>query len=115
MTATRSHEAERPESRKAISADIDLWIQQFIKHLELQVLDASRDLSPVPNASELQQATARAILETFLDSGLDYESVLDLLGRVAVERRSGAAVWTDELNQRRFDLIDKEIQGPLTP
>jgi hypothetical protein len=114
MTTTRSHESDRPVSREAISADIDLWIQQFIKHLELHVLDASRVLPPEPSVSELQRATARAILETFLESGLDFESVVELLGRVAVERQSGA-LWTDELNQRRFVLIDKEIQGTLTP
>src|SRR3954447_1027845 len=115
MTTTRSHESDRPVSREAISADIDLWIQQFIKHLELHVLDASRVLPPEPSVSELQRATARAILETFLESGLDFESVVELLGRVAVERRSVGAGWTDELNRRRFTLIDKEIQGALTP
>ena len=30
------------------------------------------------------------------------------------ERRSVGAAWSDALNQRRFALIDKEIQGSLT-
>ena len=59
--------------------------------------------------------TARAILSTYLDSGMEFESAVELLGRVAVERRSADLAWSDALNQRRFALIDKEIQGSLTP
>jgi hypothetical protein len=40
---------------------------------------------------------------------------MELFGRVAVERRSVGACWSDALNQRRFALIDKEIQASLTP
>ena len=115
MTTTRSHESGLPASRKAISADADLWIRQFITHLEIHALDASHDLSPQAGVSESQAATARAIFETFLDSGMEFEAVVELFGRVAVERRLVTAAWTDELNQRRFELIDKEIQGSLTP
>ena len=46
MTTPRPRESEPPESRKAISADADDWIRQFIKHLELHFLDASRNLPP---------------------------------------------------------------------
>ncbi len=115
MTTTRSHESEQPVSQKAISADTDLWIRQFIKHFELHVLDASRDLPPDAGVCESQVATARAIVATFLDSGMEFESVVELLGRVAVEWRSVEAAWSDALNQRRFALIDREIEGSLTP
>jgi hypothetical protein len=46
---------------------------------------------------------------------MKFESVVELLGRVAVEWRALTGTWTDALNQRRFALIDKEIQGSLTP
>ena len=75
MTTTRSHEPEQPASPEAISAETDFWIRQFIKHFELHVLDASRDLPPDASVSESQVATARAILATFLDSGMELESV----------------------------------------
>jgi hypothetical protein len=52
---------------------------------------------------------------TYLDSGLDLESALELFRRVAVESRSVEVAWSDALNERRFALIDKEIQGSLTP
>jgi hypothetical protein len=82
--------------------------------LELHLLDASRDLSPHASVTQSQAATARAILETFIDSGMTFESALELLGQVAVQRRSADVVWSDALNKRRFELIDKEIQGKLT-
>jgi hypothetical protein len=87
VTTTKSHESQLPVSREAISADADLWIRQFINHLEIHALDASHDLSPQPSVSESRVATARAIFETFLDSGMEFESVVELFGRVAVERR----------------------------
>jgi hypothetical protein len=115
VTTTKSHESELPVSRKAISADADLWIRQFINHLEIHALDASHALSPQPSVFESRVAAARAIFETFLDSGMEFESVVELFGRVAVERRLVTAAWNDELNHRRFELVDKEIQGSLTP
>ena len=115
MTTPRPHESEPPESREAISADADDWIRQFIKHLELHFVDASRNLPPDASVSELQVTTARAMLATFMDSGMEFESALELLGQVAVAWRSGVVAWSDALNQRRFALIDKEIQGALTP
>jgi hypothetical protein len=115
LTTTRSREPEQPASPGAISAETDLWIRKFTEQFELHVLDASRDLPPDASASESQMATARAIVATFLDSGVDLESVMGLLGRVAVESRPAGASWSDALNQRRFALIDKEIQGSLTP
>lgn len=115
MTTTRSHKSEQPASPGAISADTDLWIRQFIKQFELHILDASHDLTPDASVSESQAATARAILTTYLDSGMELESVMELFGRVAVEGRSVGVRWSDTLNQRRFVLIDKEIQGLLTP
>ena len=108
VTTTKSHESEQPVSQKAISADADFWIRQFIEHLELHFLDASRDLPPDADYSELQLATARAILGTYLDSGMELQSVMELFGQVAVEWRSVGVAWSDALNQRRFALIDKE-------
>ena len=61
-----------------------------------------------------QVATARAILATFHESGIEVESALELFGRVALEKTPGDFIWSDALNQRRFALIDKEIQGTLT-
>lgn len=55
------------------------------------------------------------LLATYLDSGMDFESAVELLGQVVVQRLSVDVAWSDALNQRRFALIDKEIQQSLTP
>lgn len=114
MTTTRRPEPESPETSRTLSGDADDWIRQFIKHLELRFLDASRNLSPNASVSELQVATAQAILATFTESGMESQAALELLGQVALEEHSGTVAWSDALNQRRFALIDKEIQGSLT-
>ena len=55
------------------------------------------------------------MFETFLDSGMDAESFSETVGRVLIEKRPVSIEWNSELNQRRFELIDKEIQETLTP
>jgi hypothetical protein len=115
VTTTKPHESEPPDSREAISAYAVDWIQQCIRHFELNLLDASRNLPPDTSDSELRLATARALLATFIDSGMEFETALELLGQAAVAWRSADVAWSDALNQRRFALIDKEIQGTLTP
>ncbi len=52
---------------------------------------------------------------TLLDSGLNEEQVIGLLGKVAFERTilSRRPEWTAELNRRRFELIDGDIQERL--
>jgi hypothetical protein len=120
VTTAASHESESRKSRDAISDVADKWIRQFVKHFELNLVDASRGLPPDASISQSQAATARAILATYLDSGMEFESAVELFGRVAgegpsVKGRSVGVPWSDALNQRRFELIDKEIQGSLTP
>lgn len=106
---------EPTEPLKGISEHREEWIRLFMKHLELNVLDASRDLLPDAKESELRVAMARAILATYFDSGLEVESALELFGQAAVERGTRDSTWNEALNQRRFELIDKKIQGELTP
>jgi hypothetical protein len=115
VTTKKPHESEPPVSRQSISAEADHWIRQFVNIFESHVIDASRDLPPNASVSESQAATARAILATFLDSGMEFESAVELLGQVAIGWKSAGVTWNDALNQRRFELIDKEIQGSLTP
>ena len=114
MTTTKSHEPEEHASPDFISADSDDWFRQFVKHLDLHLIDASRNLRRQASVAELQAAAARAIVTTYLDSGMELESIMELVGRVGVEARSDKPVWCDALNKRRFALIDKEIQGLLT-
>ena len=61
-------------------------------------------------------AALQAVKMTLLDSGLNEEQVIGLFGQVAFEQAilSRRPEWTAELNRRRFELIDGDIQGTLT-
>jgi hypothetical protein len=114
MVIKKPPESESPESHAEITPDADLWIRQFVRQLELNVLDAARKAARNATVSELQAAAARAILATYVESGMDLESVVELLGQVALEWERTDVAWSDQMNQRRFALIDKENQGSLS-
>ena len=102
-----------PESdtSRVLSAAID-WFQQFQKHLEMYFIDSSRQLTGDSTECAYQLAVMRAVKLTLLDSGLDDASILALLGQVAGETTNPntGMGWTADLNQRRFELIDRDIQ-----
>jgi hypothetical protein len=114
MAAEKLPEAESMSAPNSISEDAGDWIQQFTKHLSLNFLDTSRSFPPDAGLPDFQDATARAAWQTLLDSGMTSDSILDSIGPVLVERRAGRGEWNSELNRRRFDLIDKDIQQSLT-
>jgi hypothetical protein len=115
VTTKKPHESEQPASKAAISAAADLWVRQYMRQFERHALEASRELPPDASLSESQAAMAWAIVATFLDSGMEFESTVELLGQAALSWRSARVAWSDALNRRRFELIDKDIQGSLTP
>ncbi len=66
---------------------------------------------------DFSRAAIQAVKLTLLDSGADNEQVQNLFGRVALgedflfpEPRE----WNAELNKRRFELIDMDIQRTLS-
>lgn len=58
----------------------------------------------------------RAVKLTLLESGMDHAEILELFGQVALEvaNAPGKLEWNSELNKRRFELIDRDIQGTLS-
>jgi len=115
MASTKPRESESVSHGDSISEQASDWIRLFIKHFELNVLDTCRSLPPDASDLDYRVAAIRAMFETFLDSGMDSELFAETVGRVLIEERPGSIEWNSELNQRRFELIDKEIQETLTP
>lgn len=115
MARTKPRESESAPRADSISDDASDWIPLFIKHFELNLLDASHNLAPHASDLDYRVAAIRAMFETFLDSGTDAEQFAEMVGRVLIERRYGPVQWNSELNEQRFELIDKEIQETLTP
>lgn len=113
--------SRKPPESKSVSRGGTLswqtsdWIQLFIKHFELNLLDSTHCLPSDASDSDYRLAAIRAMLATFLDSGVDAELFAEAVGQVLLEDRHGSIEWNSELNQRRFELIDKDIQETLTP
>jgi hypothetical protein len=115
MDGTKPPESGSESPPHSIPQHAGEWIRQFVQQLELHFLDTTQNLASEAGFFDYQVATIRAVLRTLLDSGMDTESIVGTIGQVLIERRPGPLEWTPELNQRRFDLIDREIQETLTP
>lgn len=104
-----------PEAGK-IPEVVDDWFRQFIKHLELYLVETGQELSPDATSTDCGLAALRAVRLTLHDSGLEDDQVVSLLGRVALEESSAneELEWNAELNRRRFELIDGDIHGTLS-
>lgn len=101
--------------RDELSEAANDWIRQFLKVLELNLLEEGQDLAS-DDVGHFGLATVRAVKRTLLDAGFTSEEIVNLIGRVELEGLEAVATfeWNSELNKRRFELIDKDIQGTLS-
>ena len=109
---------KQPESDAgALPETANDWFRQFLMHLELFMVETGQGLSADSKSADHCLAAMRAVKLTLLDSGMDDEEIRNLLGRIAVEETATGTQleWNAELNKRRFELIDGDIQGTLNP
>lgn len=92
------------------------WFREFLKHLEIYMAETGQALRPDSETAELCLAAVRAVKLTLRDSGVGEDEIVNLFGRIMIEEKSGGKepVWNAELNKRRFELIDGDIQGRLS-
>lgn len=104
------------QNNRTLPEDANDWIRQFVKHLEITLADNAHELASNASLSDLSLVAIRALKVTLRDSGLDDRQILGLFGQVALESSvpTRHPKWTAELNKRRFELIDGDIQGTLT-
>jgi hypothetical protein len=108
---------KQPESNAGeISEVVDLWFRQFLNFLELAIVETERRLPSDATPADFSLAAMRAVKRTLQDSGIDDDAIAALFGQVALEDTNGPEkpVWNVELNKRRFELIDGDIQGTLS-
>ena len=115
MNSKKSPETELESRRDSISEHANDWLRRFVEQFELNFADTSRSLPSDARVLEYQVTTIWGMYRTLLDSGMDTDLFAETVGRVLIEERPGSIEWNSELNQRRFELIDKEIQETLTP
>ena len=108
---------KQPDPEPAtVSEGANDWFRQFLKHLELSWSEIGQAIPSDATPADYGLAALQAVKMTLLDSGLNKEQVIGLFGQVAFEQAifSRRPEWTAELNRRRFELIDGDIQGTLT-
>ena len=108
---------KQPDPKSATLAEgANDWFRQFLKHLEISMSEIGQVLPSDATSADYSLAAMRAVKMTLLDSGLNDEQILGLFGQVAFEPASSSrkSEWTAELNKRRFELIDGDIQGKLS-
>jgi hypothetical protein len=115
MASQKLPESEAASAPSSMSEDADNWIRRFTAFVEENFIDASCRLSRDASLADYQYATIRAVWQTLLESGMDPESIMVTIGQVLIETVAPLGEWNSELNRRRFELIDKEIQHSLTP
>lgn len=116
---TSSSEPREPANgldRTSIPDQANDWLREFVKHLELHFIDASLALPANASLGDLQQTSLWAVFQTLRDSSseIDDTALVDMVGQVLMRQRRTAVQWNPSLNQRRFELIDKEIQASIT-
>jgi len=115
MANWKPRKSQSVPHRGSISEHASDWIRRFSKELEDNFINSALSIPADSPARAYQDATIRAVFSVLLDSGMDTESFAETFGRILIERRAASVEWTSESNQRRFELIDKEIQETLTP
>jgi hypothetical protein len=104
--ADRKTQAEFDNSAESFQRT-DIWLGEYaMKHVKLDVQEES---------------VKRFVMVLAADAG---GSILELNGQVVacvvpapkpVRRKSASLQWTERKNARRSELIDREIEGALTP
>lgn len=113
MTVKKQPEASAGE----LCESANDWFRQFLKHLEIFMAETGQALRPDSESADFCLVALRAVKLTLRDSGADEDEIVNLFGRIVIEEKSGGKelAWNAELNKRRFELIDGDIQGTLSP
>src|SRR3954447_26381600 len=108
---------KQPEPKAGeISLALNGWFSQFLKVLELSIIEMEQCLPVDASPADCRLAVMRAVKLALLDSGIDDDAITGLFGQVAFEDSNARlkVEWNAEWNKRRFELIDRDIQGALS-
>lgn len=124
MTESMTVKAKQPKKSKtrhdrsisvsSIPFDAALWLKNFIVDFEDHFATSASTLPTTTEASQLQKLAVLAAVQTLVNSGMNLDSLQDVLGEVMSSQQSANIKWDERHNQRRIELIDKDIQETLT-
>ena len=106
----------RESGRQTLNEPANDWFLQFLKHLEINFLDEGLGLLADAGTKEYALAALNVVKTTLRESGLSEEEIQLLWEQSGLKnaKEKKTLVWSAKMNQRRFELIDGEIQGTLT-
>jgi hypothetical protein len=114
MASKKLPNSETAPPSETISGEAEFWFNQFLKHATFAFQDRCQSLDESPSHEDVQQVTIESLVDTLLESGASHESLIAAVGKMAVERDSSSAAWTKAMNERRVDLIDRDLQEIAT-
>ncbi len=109
--------SERPELKPrphSLAKDAKDWLRQFSKHLDINYQDHCAKLGPKSTPADFQSAAMLAVFQTLIDSGQSRETILESFAEAAVLFQHPSGEWNEDLNARRFELIEKDSEARLT-
>ena len=105
---------EHSEAESFFSSDAADWLNTFKKHFSIAFQDIIASLPGEPDDLDFQKAAIAAMSATLRDSGLSEEHLLAFLGEALDSAKSPSVKGTQDLKQRRIDLIDRKIAGDIS-
>lgn len=117
MPTRRRRKSVESDSPDASQLDQNYhWFQNgFLKQLEIHVANLGPTLDDDSSDVNRSMTAVKAVKMTLQDLGLEDEQIQQLFDEVAYDDFPIPipSEWTEDLNKRRFELIDLEIQGEL--
>lgn len=97
------------------------WFRQFLKHLQLFMVETSQSLRPDSDSVDHRPAAMRALKLTLLESGMNHEEVRNFFGLVAIKsigitmRRTCDRIL-DDLREvcRPGGVVCRSLEGAIT-
>jgi hypothetical protein len=84
-------------------------MRRFVREVEEHILDASPALPADASVAQLQMVAAQAVLATFLESGMEFASVVQLFDQVFGRRMVDAAWLRARVSNEEIAAGLKEI------
>ncbi len=98
----------------SISADAVERAQKFVYLFKQHFIEICHELRPTGQLSDYDEAMIQAVFKSFADLEVSSHLYATILPQFIGDRGSEGVEWSDELNRRRFELIDKKYHKSIS-
>ena len=115
-SATPSEPEPDPETTQKSRPSLDKdWMCEVSNQMMTNLINFNFGLDENPTYCRLPNETINAAVNKLIDSPEMQELMHQAIGEIWVESQLKQTEWNAELNQRRFEMIDKELQETISP